>query len=710
MPFLTPFKACEVLNLVAAAGPGESEEVSRFEALQGYERLDSEADARFERLVALAADLLDVPLAQISLLDEDRQWCKTRGDFEALAAPRRWTLWDGAIRGAQVMVVEDTARDSRFADNPLVAGAPHVRFYAEVPLFTPQGVRVGALCALDLRPRLISEAQRRTLERLADTVVDLLESYRAARMLERREQMLGLTELSQMGLIRYGRILENSTNEIYLFDARSLRLVAANRGACENLGYSEAEVRALTPFDLMPSVARGRFERLLEPLRSGRRQRVAFERPHRRKDGTSYPAEVTLELDSEGGLPLFVAMVRDLTEKHAYQNDLRRALALTHSILEACQEAILTFHPLRDKNGAIHDFRCLQANAAARRLHGQRPDDLVGRTLLQLWPAWGGSPVPALLNRVVEEGAPASFEQQYADGRRDGWFRISAAATGEGGLTLVIADIGEQKQHERALQRSNEALDQFAAGVAHDLQTPLGQIAGFTTLLERHLGPSIPDKAVTTLGYIGQAADNMSRLVNGLLDYARLGRLTVDPAPVDLQQVVQQCLAEAAGELQGATVTVGALPSVPGNATLLKQVFQNLIGNALKYRSEAPLVLAIHAQPSPVGLRVAVEDNGIGIETRHAERIFEVFRRLHGQNSTYPGLGMGLALTKTIVEAHDGRIWLDTTGRPDGARGSRFVVELPAFPSDPEALHHDAVPAPSGAVVALRDGDGDTAD
>lgn len=662
-------------NCPVAFGTGKPSEARRLDALLDYDILDTAVDARFERVVALACELWDVPMAAISLVDDERQWFKSRIGLEASETPRAWAFCDRTIRGDAVLVVEDARDDERFASSPLVTAAPRLRFYAGAPLTAPDGERLGALCLMDRRPRSFPVAQRAQLARLAETVVDLMGAHRTQRLLERKERLLALAELSQMEQIRYGRIFEASLNEIYLFDAASLRLVAANRGARENLGYREAELRAMTPLDLMPEVAREHFERLLEPLRSGRRERVAFEREQRRKDGSRYPAEVALELDGHGERPLFVAVVQDLTEKRAYQRELARALALVQSILDACQDAIETFTPLFGAEGEIVDFRCLQANAAARRLHGLGAGQPAGQTLLGLWPAWRDSELLELFRGVVARREPLTTELRYVDARRDGWYRVSAAATGDGDLTLEIIDVSERKLRERALQRSNEALDQFAAGIAHDLQTPIGQIAGFAVLLERHLGETVPPKAREALGYIAQAADNMSRLVGSLLDYARLGTLTVDPEPVELREVVEQCLAELADELALAEVRVGALPQVPGNATLLRQVFQNLVGNALKYRSERPLRLSIGAERQGATLRIAVEDNGIGIAPRHAERIFEVFRRLHADGSPYPGLGMGLALTKTIVEAHGGRIWLDTEPRPEG--GSRFLLELP---------------------------------
>ncbi|SMF48127.1 PAS domain S-box-containing protein [Tistlia consotensis] len=664
-----------------AAGSGDPAEDRRLDELYRYEILDTEADARFDRIVALAAEVLDMPIALISLIDEDRQWFKARIGVEVSETPRAWAFCDHTIRGSRPLVVEDASEDARFARSPLVAGKPAIRFYAGAPLITPSGYRIGSLCVLDQRPRHLAAVQCDILSRLAETVVDLLESHRAARELQRKQKLLSLAEMSQREQIRYGRIFENSLNKIYLFDARSLQLIAANRGAREGLGYDEAEIAALTPLDLMPSVGAAQFERLLEPLRSGRRERIRFEREQRRKDGSAFPAEVTIEIDSNGERPLFVAVVLDVTERLAQQRALSRALAMTQSILDACQEAITTFVPLHGPRGEIRDFRCLQANAAACRMHGLSAEEIVEARLLQLWPGWRESAAFDLLRRVVLDGEPASGELQYADADRDGWFHLSAAPTGEGGLTLVVADITARKQHERALQRSNAALEQFATGVAHDLQTPLGQIAGFTQLLQRHLGPELPEKAAATLGYITQAAENMSELVRSLLDYARLGTLTIDPKPVDLQAVVGHCLAEFSDELGSASVALGWLPEVPGNAALLRQVFQNLIGNALKYRSERPLVLSIQAERSGSALLVAVEDNGIGIEPRHAERIFEVFRRLHSDSSPYPGLGMGLALCKTIVEAHGGRIWLDTGRLRQGERkGSRFLLELPLSP------------------------------
>lgn len=245
------------------------------------------------------------------------------------------------------------------------------------------------------------------------------------------------------------------------------------------------------------------------------------------------------------------------------------------------------------------------------------------------------------------------------------------------------------------LARSNEDLEQFAYVASHDLQEPLRKVASFCQLLEQRYGGQLDERGEQYIAFAVDGAKRMQVLINDLLAFSRIGRTTEQFAPVGLDECLAQALRNLAGSVEstGATVeAVDPLPQVDGDRTLLVALFQNLIGNAIKFHSEETPQVRIRCRPSPDEPErwlLSVEDNGIGIEPRFAERIFVIFQRLHGRDA-YAGTGIGLAMCRKIAEFHGGRIWLDT----DYTGGTRFCFTLP-FTSPEERTDDrlDAEPA-----------------
>ncbi|HUW61685.1 MAG TPA: PAS domain S-box protein [Candidatus Bathyarchaeia archaeon] len=246
----------------------------------------------------------------------------------------------------------------------------------------------------------------------------------------------------------------------------------------------------------------------------------------------------------------------------------------------------------------------------------------------------------------------------------------------------LAAEIAERKraedalrQNEAVLMRSNEDLEQFAYVASHDLQEPLRQIGGFVQLLRRDYAPLFDATAGEYFAFVTDAALRMQLLIQGLLDYSRVGRSGVVASKVSLEKAARTAMINLAARISetGAKITLGELPSVPGNSTLLTQVFQNLIGNSLKFRAERPLDIQIGSRIDGNEWQVWVKDNGIGFQQEYAERIFQVFQRLHGRGE-YPGTGIGLAICKRAVEQHGGRIWAESTP----GVGATFYFTLPA--------------------------------
>ncbi|SEK42137.1 sensor histidine kinase [Nonomuraea pusilla] len=234
----------------------------------------------------------------------------------------------------------------------------------------------------------------------------------------------------------------------------------------------------------------------------------------------------------------------------------------------------------------------------------------------------------------------------------------------------VAADQAEE------LRRSNGELEQFAYVASHDLQEPLRKVASFTQMLEQRYGPQLDERARQYIHYAVDGAKRMQLLINDLLDFSRVGRATGEREPADAGGALDAALENlsAAIEDAGAVVTRDPLPVVLADPRRLTQLFQNLVENAVKFRSERPPRVHVGVRRVDDLWEFSCSDNGIGVEPKYAERIFLIFQRLHPRD-VYPGTGIGLALCRKIVEFHGGRIWLDGSA---GGQGATFRWTLPA--------------------------------
>jgi signal transduction histidine kinase len=239
-------------------------------------------------------------------------------------------------------------------------------------------------------------------------------------------------------------------------------------------------------------------------------------------------------------------------------------------------------------------------------------------------------------------------------------------------VTKMVRTLNQQAVE---LKRSNTDLEQFAYIASHDLQEPLRMVSGFTGLLKRRYGGKLDADADEFIGFAIGGVNRMQELINDLLSYSRVGREVVSAKAVDMQIVVDQALAnlQMAIEERSAMISSGQLPTVIANHGMLVRLFQNLIGNALKFcKAERPIV-RIQAERRGTDWVFSVADNGIGIDPQYKDRIFLIFQRLHKQGE-YPGTGIGLAVCKRIVERNGGRIWLES----EPGKGTTFFFTLPA--------------------------------
>ena len=248
-------------------------------------------------------------------------------------------------------------------------------------------------------------------------------------------------------------------------------------------------------------------------------------------------------------------------------------------------------------------------------------------------------------------------------------FMSRAISEREGRLTAQAAE----------LRRSNQDLAQFAYVASHDLQEPLRMVSSYLELLSRRYKGKLDQEADEFIGFAVDGATRMKRLINDLLGYSRAGNTPLKWQRVDVAKALGAVRASLAPRLDetGGSIDVGPMPTVTGDASQLERVFQNLIDNALKYNASGKPRIRVSAASTEAGWKFAVADNGIGIDVRFKDQIFEIFKRLHGRDQ-YSGTGIGLAVTKLVVERHGGQIWVE----PGTEGGSVFYFTIPEARTD----------------------------
>ncbi len=431
-----------------------------------------------------------------------------------------------------------------------------------------------------------------------------------------------------------------------------------NKAAEKFFGYKSGDVvgRTVPHIHEKLKVDRARFERAIEIVK--RENLYIYNVRVKTENGVRFlESRVTGIWDEGGKLTGFVLMSGDVTDKIKAEDEVK-ALAKfpdenPYPVLRISREGVLAY-----------------SNKASL-------------PLLNLWGCRSSATVPEQLRQLISQVLESGEEREIELLADERFFSLAIVPVREEGYVNIYGrDVSGQKQMEEKLRnyalelvRSNEELELFASIASHDLQEPLRSVSGFAQLLQKRYKDKLDQNAAQFISFIVQGADWMNQLIVDLLDYSRVTTRGKPFVPVDCNNAVIAALAnlKLAIKESGAAVTSDPLPVVSADSGQIIRLFQNLIGNAIKYRGDNEPVVHISAKLERDEWVFSVADNGIGIDVKHYARIFQIFQRLHKRDE-YPGTGIGLAVCKRVIDRHGGRIWVESVP----GKGSIFYFTIPA--------------------------------
>lgn len=646
--------------------------------------VDSPATEDFDRFTRLATQMLDAPVALVSIVDfdNDRQFFTSAcGLGEPWASQRQTPLTHSfcqhVVTANEPLVIEDARNHPLVRDN-LAIGDLGVIAYLGIPVTAPDGTAIGALCAIDSQPRAWSDTDITRLTDLCGAVTSQI-GLRAV-ILE--------SESSKKAALQFGTTVENSHHEVFMFDADTLKFTTVNKGARVNLGYNMAELRALTPVDIKPEFSQRDFDKHIEQLRMRRVPNLEFETRHERKDGSTYPVSIRLELHNDSNM--FIAFVEDITERRK----LEKALAQE-------TESFLSFfkHATEPMTISAMDTTILQANPASERLFGLSAENLLGTPFLPFIPeddrpdvqlgfsrATPDNPFYSVLLEQVINGIPKSLI----------WSNVVQFENGKPTRIFSIAnDVSELYEAKKLAESSaNEAKKAmkirkvFLANMSHEVRTPLNAIMGLFQLIQMADVPERQKKQAE----VGLNASHhlLAQLVNVLeLSRVEANAVEIDPKPTDIRSLAAQWLetASATNHRLGKPIEISLEidETIPELAVLderrVTQILNNLTDNALKFTKEGRVTIQVGQVlgpdvSAPQTLEISVSDTGCGIARNKRETVFERFVQIDdAQTRENSGSGLGLAISRELALLMGGTLEVACPS-PDDCYATTFSLQL----------------------------------
>ena len=667
-------------------------DVQRLEALRSFEILYTKAEDAFDNITQIMAGVFNAPMAFISLVDKEMVIYKSQvGPFGKDYVRREDSLCSLVILGDAPLVIEDASMGACFQDNPFVQAEGGIRFYAGAPLVTKTGFRIGAVCVVDTKPRSFSEAEKDILVRFSKLVMHEIEVRHAAlnqihsaqEIVRTNEKLKLLSNQLKLDTERFDLVTKATQDAIWDWNLTSDELWW-NEGFTELFGYNTAEVEPTIDswYNRVHPDDKERVTTGVHAVIDHGGRNWSAEYRFQRKDGTyAFVFDRAYALHDAGGKPFrMLGAMQDITERKrleeaAVQSEERTRLAVEAAHLGTFELDLLT-------QTIVYSPRAAEIFGLAPGIHWPyhtfisaiHPDDR--RIRAEAHDTAKATGALFYETRILQPDGTLRSIRLNGKYRYAGLEQLSVVGT-----VMDIteerktAELLEQKIEERtrALKEVNEQLKQFTYAASHDLQEPLRKISFFIGRLLEKLGPELSEDNKQIAERIVTTSLRMRRLIDDLLAYSNTTLGVTQFVPVDLSNLVRDVLEDMEGTIieQNAVISLHSLPQVHGDQRQLRQLFQNLISNALKYhkKGQVPEVVvtakllpaADFTLPGLDGTGIAayhqieVSDNGIGFDAEDAGQIFGLFHRLHGK-AEYEGSGIGLAIVQKVVENHGGQI------------------------------------------------------
>jgi len=476
------------------------------------------------------------------------------------------------------------------------------------------------------------------------------------------------------------RSIAENANDGFLVGAADGRHVFANKRAADITGYSIDElvhtsIRDLVRPDEFEQVIKDRFRKRM----AGEPAPTQYETILIGKDGHEIPIELSSSKITWYGEPADLIVFRDITDRRRILDTLRESEEKFRALFTRMIEGSAIHEMIYDPGNVPADYRILDVNPAYERIIGLRREEVIGKTSREAY----GIDTPPFLEtyaRVASTGHPEVFEVFFAPMEKH--FSISVSSPQQGKFATIFEDITERKQDEqqremmiRELEQKNAELERFTYTISHDLKSPLITIKGFAGLLESDAQRGNPEQLKQDILRISRAADTMQALLNDVLELSRVGRVINPPSRTPFGTIAKEAVELLEGPLAEHGVTVEIAPDLPVvnvDRARIREVLVNLIENSVKFLGDEPRPRIRIGAETDGGMPVFfVQDNGIGIDPRYLERIFNLFEKL---NPSMPGTGIGLPIVRRIIEVHGGKIWAESEGI---GKGTIFRFTLP---------------------------------
>ncbi|AQR63180.1 hypothetical protein BZG35_17145 [Brevundimonas sp. LM2] len=628
----------------------------------------------------MAAAHFKVPIALVSLVDTDRQWFKSCIGLDVRETERGWAFCDHAIQlGAHaVMVVEDATLDARFKDNPLVTGAPHIRFYAGATLTTSEGVNLGSLCVIDTEARPApDEADLAHLCALADLVVDQIDLSRARKDLEDRHRILDLGErLSATGYWT----LNTQTGAVFwspqVYAIHGEDPATYNPGLGDALAFYVEEDRKLIA-DLIKT-------------RSENGQGWEFDAILVRSDGSRRNVRSLAEVqrDTTGRVTGFFGVFKDLTDERraietAVEQEQRYRL-----LADNVSDVIATYSP-----EGIFSY----LSPSIKELLGYAPEEMIGRTPYDFMVPEDHARIAREFRQAAKTRLPLTVE--YRALTKDGlvrWLEARSRFQRDENDVIVeindsVRDVTDRREREMALAEARAVAEDaartkadFLANMSHEIRTPLNGVLGFAEVLSN---TSLDHDQRRYLDRIRTAGKGLSALIDDILDFSKIesGKMTTERRAFDLKglaaDVVDLTQVSVAGRLDLRLAFDAAVsPWIIGDEQRTRQVLLNLLGNAAKFTHAGSVTLSVGMSGGRLDLRVI--DTGIGIAPEALARLFQGFTQADtAVGRRYGGTGLGLNISRSLARLMQGDVTLES--QPDV--GTTAIFNLPYSPAEAQS-------------------------